>query len=822
MKYGYFDDQHKEYVVQTPDTPLPWINYLGCEGFFSLISQTGGGYSFCRDARNLRITRYRYNGVPRDTGGRMYYIKDGENLWSPAFAPLKTALDRYRCRHGMGYTVFEAAKGGLSSELTCFVPQGRSCEVNRVILRNDTDRPKEIELVSAVEWCLWNAEDDMTNFQRNFNIGEVEIEGSAIYHKTEYRERRNHYAFFSVNRGISGFDTDRDAFLGAGSGWDAPDSVMSGNSRNSVAHGWAPIASHRVKLTLAPGQSECVIFVLGYVELERDKKWESPGVINKAPAKELMAEFSTKEKTDDALAALAAHWDKLLGRFHVESGDEKLDRMVNIWNQYQCMVTFNMSRSASYYESGIGRGMGFRDSCQDILGFAHMIPDEAHQARIRERILDIASIQKPDGSCFHQYQPLDKRGNDKVGDGFNDDPLWLVACTCAYIRETGDADILNAPVPFSNNDGSKDEAGKAPLFEHLRRSVNFVISHKGPHGLPLIGRADWNDCLNLNCFSDKPGESFQTGKNPDKNPSKDEDVAESVFIAGMFVYYGRQYAELCCRFGDPDEGADVLVEVDKMEQTVLARGWDGEWFLRAYDSYGEKVGSSDCEDGKIFIEPQGFCVMAGIGKNDGKARAALDSVKRRLTFEYGTCLLWPCYKGYHIELGEVSSYPPGYKENGSVFCHNNSWVSIAEATMGNAGEAFDVYRKICPAYAEDTSDIRRTEPYVYCQTIAGQEAAGLKGEGKNSWLTGTAAWTFVNVSQYLLGIQPGYDGLILNPCLPESFTKVSIRRIFRGTEYHITMERGGAPGLTVDGQALPGNFIPHVNGIKSREVRFAL
>ncbi|GHV36558.1 hypothetical protein FACS18949_16100 [Clostridia bacterium] len=529
MKYGYFDDAAREYVITTPETPLPWINYLGNEAFFSLISNTGGGYSFYRDAKLRRITRYRYNNVPNDNGGRLYYIADGDTKFSPAFLPLKTPLDSYKCRHGMGYTVFESAKNGLKSELTCFVPLGEPCEINTLKLTNTTDKPKALELVSAVEWCLWNAVDDSTNFQRNYSTGEVEREGSVLYHKTEYRERRDHYAYFAVNSEIDGFDTDRDTFLGKFNDWDKPQAVINGKSANKISHGWAPIASHRVKIELQPGESRTLVYVLGYAELSAAQKWEKPGVINKAPAKELLSRFDTAQKAQSALDALAAYWTELLGRFCIESGDEKLDRMVNIWNQYQCMVTFNLSRSASYFESGTGRGMGFRDSCQDLLGFVHMIPERA-----RERILDIAAIQLEDGSAWHQYQPLTKRGNADIGGGFNDDPLWLVACTYAYIAETGDDSILSEPVQFNNAEGSEK-----PLFEHLRRSVNYTLDNLGPHKLPLIGRADWNDCLNLNCFSEEPGESFQTSSNFESGK------AESVFIAGMFVLYGTQYAEIC-------------------------------------------------------------------------------------------------------------------------------------------------------------------------------------------------------------------------------------------------------------------------------------
>ena len=801
MKFGHFDDAQKEYVITSPRTPLPWINYLGCENFFSLVSNTCGGYSFYKDAKLLRLTRYRYNNVPLDSKGHYYYIKDGGTVWNPGWMPTKTELDSYECRHGMGYSVFKGSKNGLTAELTDFVPMGSTCEINKLTLKNTATDTKEFSVFSYVEFCLWNAMDDMTNFQRNFSTGEVEIhaDGSQLFHKTEYRERRNHYAVYAVNAPVAGFDTDRDSFLGAYGENSAPAVVTNGESKNSVASGWSPIGSHHLKVTLAPGEEKTYIFVLGYVENPVAEKWigrPEDGVINRAPADALLAKFDTTEKVDAALADLKAYWNNLLGHFTISSSEEKLDRMVNIWHQYQCMVTFNMSRSASYFESGIGRGMGFRDSCQDLLGFVHLIPDRA-----RERILDIAATQFEDGSAYHQYQPLTKKGNADIGSGFNDDPLWLIAGAAAYIKETGDYSILDEMTPYDS-----DPSKATDFMEHLRRSFNYTVKHLGPHGLPQIGRADWNDCLNLNCFSEEPGESFQTF-GPSEGPN-----AESVFIAGMFVKYGKDYVEICKHRGLDAEAKEAEEAIHKMEATVLDAGWDGEWFLRAYDHYKNKVGSKECEEGKIFIEPQGFCVIAEIGLKEGNCLKAMQSVEKYLDTKYGIVLLQPAYHRYHVELGEISSYPPGYKENAGIFCHNNPWISIAETVVGRGNRAWQVYTRTCPAYIEDISEIHRTEPYVYSQMIAGKDAPNF-GEAKNSWLTGTAAWTFLDVSQYILGIRPDYDGLVIDPCIPSHMDGFTAKREFRGVTYHITVknpshvEKGVAKTI-VDGKEIAGNMIP--------------
>ena len=792
MRYGYFDDARREYVITTPATPLPWINYLGNEDFLGMVSNTGAGYCFYRDAKLQRLLRYRYNAVPADHGARFYYIKEaGKTAWNPGYLPTKTPLDRYECRHGMGYTVLDSTKDALRASLTMFVPQGENCEIHDLLLVNEGEQAKTIHVYGCMEWCLWNAVDDANNYQRNLNIAESEVEERVIYHKTEYRERRDHYAFYGVNRDTAGWDTDRNTFLGHMGDWSDPQLVREERSASSRITGWYPIGCHHLCVTLNPGQSWRACFVLGYGKNPRDRKFLSPGVIRKDDAHRLMEKFSAPAAVDDAFTRLRAYWDELLGKFTLEHEDPALRRMVNIWHQYQCMVTFNMSRSASYYETGTGRGMGFRDSCQDLYGFMHIVPDRA-----RERILDIASIQFADGSTYHQYQPLTKRGNNDIGGGFNDDPLWLVGAVCSYVKETGDFSILEHPTPFDNAPGSE-----VPLLEHVRRSVNFTLRNRGPHGLPLIGRADWNDCLNLNCFSEEPGESFQT-YGPSEGP-----VAESVFIAGMFVKYGGEYADLCHRIGLTQEEAQIRTAVAEMEQAVLTHGWDGAWFLRAYDAAGNKVGSRECEEGQIFIEPQGFCTMAGIGRESGQALQAMQSTRQYLLGEYGVELLYPCYTTYHPELGEISSYPPGFKENGAVFCHNNPWIVCAEAVLGRGDEAFDIYRRICPAYLEDRSEIHETEPYCYSQMVTGR-ASGNPGHAKNSWLTGTASWTFLSISQYILGIRPDYDGLIVEPCVPAQWKDFTIHRKFRGAMYVIHVRRTGEKSLCVNGQSLSGNLIP--------------
>ncbi len=637
----------------------------------------------------------------------------------------------------------------------------------------------------------------MTNFQRNYSIGQVEVVDGVIYHKSEYRERRDHFAYFACSDKPAAFDTSRDAFLGPYRSWDRPIAVEKGKASNSIAHGWQPVGVHQVKLSLKPGETREIVFALGYQENPVGQKFDPPKsqTINKKRCLPKIAKYTKPVEVEKAFQALRDYWTELLGIVQVKTGNQHVNRMVNVWNAYQCMVTFNMSRSASLFESGIGRGMGFRDSNQDLLGFVHMVP-----ARARERILDIAATQLPSGGAYHQYQPLTKRGNDSVGSGFNDDPAWLVLGVAAYLKETGDVSILDEPVQYDNEPGTEK-----PLYEHLQRCISYTLERRGPHGLPLIGRADWNDCLNLNCFSETPGESFQTTEN------KEGGVAESVFIGGLFVLAAKEMAAVAELRKDKAEVKRSTSAAADMTRVVETAGWDGKWFRRAYDYFGKPVGSRENKEGQLYIEPT-MCVVAGIGLDDGKARKHLASVADRLATPHGIVLHQPAYSHYYLELGEISSYPEGYKENAGIFCHTNPWVMIAEAMAGDGGAALDYYLRICPSAREGISEVHRCEPYVYAQMIAGKDAP-THGEAKNSWLSGTAAWNFVAISQWILGIRAEHQGLRIDPAVPAEWGEFKVTRRFRGATYEIVVRKpkgvaGRVARLTVEGKAVEGNLVP--------------
>jgi len=798
MRFGYFDDKNREYVITRPDTPLPWINYLGMQDYFSLISNTAGGYAFYQDARLRRITRYRYNNVPLDMGGRYIYLRDDASgeFWSPTWMPTRHPVEDYTCRHGLGYTVIGSAYKGTLAQIRYFVPLDEPLEIWDLTVENGSDTPRELSVFSSVEFCLWEAHDDSTNFQRNLNIGEVEVIDSVIYHKTEYRERRDHFAYFACSEPLAGFETQREAFLGPYHGWERPQAVVRGQTHDSLGVGWSPVGVHHLHIKLGAGEQKRVIFLLGYHQNPAEEKFDptQSQTINKTTVTPVIQKYLDPVQVDTAFTDLRASWDHLLSVLQVRSPDEHVNRMVNIWSAYQCMITFNLSRSASYFESGIGRGMGFRDSNQDLLGFVQMVPERA-----RERILDLAATQLENGGAYHQYQPLTKRGNDAVGSNFNDDPAWLVLSTAAYLRETGDWSILDEPVPYENQPGTE-----TPLLEHLLRCIQYTLERLGPHGLPLIGRADWNDCLNLNTFSERPGESFQT------TTHQDGKVAESVVIAALFIMAAKELAQINTHLGQRDEATRLTGLAERMAETTLHHGWDGHWFLRAYDHFGEAVGSQSCREGQIFIEPQGLCTMAGVGIAQGLPQKALQSVSSHLATEHGLLLLQPAYTQYCLNLGEISTYPPGYKENASVFCHTNPWVMIAEAILGNGDRALDYYLRINPSQREAISEIHRCEPYVYVQTIAGADSPSF-GEAKNSWLTGTAAWNYVAITQWILGIRPDYEGLRVEPVLPEGWDGFKATRVYRGVTYEIDVQRR-RPGknlvVIVDGQPIEGTLLP--------------
>ena len=762
-KYGYFDQENKEFVITRPDTPLPWINYLGSENYCALISNTAGGYSFYRDPKERRITRYRYNNVPMDRGGRYIYVRDNktEDFWSASWQPVMKS-NKYECRHGLGYTVISSEYAGVSTKTTYFVPLGENLEI--WMLEVKSAKARDLSIFPFVEFCLWDALNDMTDYQYNLNIGQTDYKNGIIYHLSRYRVSHDVVGYLAcTNAAPKGFDTQRQNFMGSYGDFSAPRAVVEGKMENSIACGWAPVGSLMLPLKLKAGETKTLIFVLGFSE-----------EINQPPQK--VKKFSHRKAVEKELKKLKEHWEENLDQFSVRTPDPELDLMVNTWNQYQCRTTFNWSRSASYYESGIGRGMGFRDSNQDTLGFVHMIPE-----KVKGRIKDLAATQLPDGSAYHQYSPLTKKANPS-DHKYGDDHLWLIFSAAAYVKETGDVKFIRESVPFAGGE-------KATFYDHLERAIEFSAKHLGPHGLPLIFFADWNDCLNL-----------------DQGKKK----AESVMIAQMLVAAATEMVRLSELIGKKKAAKTYQTLAQKIKDAINKTAWDGNWYLRAFTDDKEPVGSSSCEEGKIYLEPQAWAVISGVADRE-RGRECLNSVKRLLATEHGIMILTPPYSEFHYQLGSIGVYPPGLKENGAIFCHPNPWVMIAECMLGRGDQAYEYYRAILPAARNEIADVHKTEPYVYCQMIAGKAHQDF-GEGKNSWLTGSASWNFVAVSQYILGIRPEYGGLLIDPCIPKEWKGFSVKRHFRGSDYYITVRNPygvsrGVKSVILDGKKPASNLI---------------
>ncbi len=768
VNYGYFDEENKEYVLTRPDTPTPWINYLGLDEYCAIISNTAGGYSFHKDPRDKRILRYRYNNLPPDRPGRYLYIRDKEinEFWSCSWQPAIKSITEfgYECRHGLGYTRIKAEYKAIKSEVIYFVPREENLEIWILHLQNLSKRVRNLILFSYVEFCLWQAVADATDFQYTLNIANCFSEEGIIYHLTNYYPDPQtgfcSLVYFGASQKPCGFDCDREKFIGPYRSESNPLAVEKGRSFNSQALGGNPIGSQSFYLRLKPKQKDTVVFVLGVEQ-------------NKAKSKRQVTKFTDLEIALKELDKIKLYWQDYLARLRVISPDKELNIMLNTWNAYQCRITFNWSRSASYYEAGIGRGMGFRDSNQDCLGVLHCVPD-----RVKQRIWDLASNQFKDGSVYHQYFPLSKKG-DKTG--YSDDHLWLILSTISYIKESGDIGFLDTKIPFV--DGGRDS-----VYNHLSRAIDYSFKHLGQHKLPLIGYADWNDCLN------------------NMGPQ-----AESVWVGQLLCFVCKEMARLAEFINKKKNSLCFRDLASRMQETINRVAWDGNWYIRAFDAKGRAIGSSRCPEGKIYLNPQSWAVLAEIAPPERLIKC-MDMVAYKLDTQYGIMLLSPPYKSFDPQVGAIGKLIAGLKENSGIFCHANSWAVIAEVMLGRAERAFDYYKKITPITHNKIAEIHMTEPYVYSQFIASKFSPE-SGRARNSWLTGSAPWNFIATTWYILGIRPDYQGLRLSPCIPKQWSGFRVKRRFRATMYEIEIVNPrrvsrGIESIVVDGKKIKGDILP--------------
>ncbi len=769
MRFGYFDRQNREYVVTRPDTPTPWINYIGSGNYGGIVSNTGGGYSFHKDPQNRRVTRYRYNNIPMDRPGRYIYIrnKDTGEYWNPGYQPVQKQLDGYSCRHGLGYTVLTGEYKGVIGEVTYFVPDDKNFELWFVKVSNTRSIKQNLQVFAYSEFCFWEAIMDQQNVDwvQQINQGRYD-DGIITWHPHHIKDNA---AFFATGEEVSSYDTNLETFIGKYRSEGNPIAVEQGGCSNSVSYRTNGVGAFCIDCELGPNEERELVFVLGFAE-------------EKSEIKNDIKDYLMPENAKAAFRRLQGSWGDFISKLNVETPDEDMNLFVNIWNQYQCKTTFNWSRFVSLYQLGLGRGMGIRDSAQDTLGVMHTIPEEA-----KELIIKLLKCQYTDGRAYHLFFPLTGEGGQgdapvQKFDWYSDDHLWLILAVNAYIKETGDFDFLDMEVMYN------DKITSQTVLQHLDMALEFTNNNRGPHNIALAGRADWNDTLNLD-----------TGKG----------VAESVFTAMLYCRALIEMIEILEFLKKKDMIGKYSGMYEDMKKAINDTCWDGEWYKRAFDDNSQPLGSKENKFGKIFINSQSWAVLSKVADN-GREEISMESVEKYLNSKYGIVTMYPAYTEYDTTKGGVTTYPPGTKENGGIFLHTNPWVMISEVMLGHGDKAFMYYNQILPGKRNDDAELYEVEPYVYCQNILGKEHPQF-GIGRNSWLSGTAAWNMVASSQYILGIRANYDSLTVDPCIPSNWKGFKATRVFRGATYNIEVQNpnrvcAGISKIIVDG--VEGEKIP--------------
>ena len=763
MRYGYFDKKNKEYVVTRPDTPTPWINYIGSGTYGGIVSNTGGGYSFHKDPQNRRVTRYRYNSIPMDRPGRYIYIRNKDNgeYWNPGHQPVQKKLDSYSCRHGMGYTVLTGEYQGVIGEVTYFVPDDKNFEIWHVKLSNIRAVPQKLQVYAYSEFCFWQAIMDQQNVDWVQQINQGRFDDGIITYYPHYIT--DNASFFATGEKVSSYDTSLEAFIGKYRSESNPIALEQGGCSNSISYRMNGVGAFCIDAELEANEEREMVFVLGFAEDRKDIKND-------------IKEYLSPENAKAALERVKDYWENYTGKLSAETPDEEMNLFVNVWNQYQCKTTFNWSRFVSLYQLGLGRGMGIRDSAQDTLGVMHTIPSEAKQL-----IIKLLKCQYTDGRSYHLFFPLTGEGGEgdapvKKYDWYSDDHLWLILAVNAYVKETGDFEFLNQEILYN------DKSTSASVMKHLDMALEFTRNNRGPNNIALAGRADWNDTLNLD-----------TGKG----------VAESVFTSMLYCRAAVEMIELCEHLKNAELCSKYNSMFEEMKNAINESSWDGEWYKRAFDDNGQPLGSKENEFGKIFINSQSWAILGKVADSE-KAEKCMKSVDKYLNSKYGIATMYPSYTEHDETKGGVTTYPTGTKENGGIFLHTNPWMMISEIMLGNGDKAFEYYSQILPGKRNDDAENYEVEPYVYCQNILGKEHPVGFGIGRNSWLSGTAAWNLVASSQHILGIKAHYDCLIVDPCIPSDWQGFKAMRVFRGATYNIEVQNPnkvstGVSKIIVDG-----------------------
>lgn len=791
MQYGHFDDQNREYIITDPKTPTKWINYIGTLTFGGFVDHTGGALICKADPALNRITKYISQLPSSEFKGETLYVRlkqsDGYKIFSPFFVPTLDPYQRYECHVGLGYSRVISEFYGLRTQVTIFVPQTGECELRDIVITNIGPLPLELDLIPVVEYTHFDALKQLTNAdwvpQTMQSRAEWEQDGCLVLKQYAFMKRETAVNYFTSSAPVSSFETDRKIFLGDNEygTWANPGSLQSAELSNSQANRGDNIAAllHHLGV-LQPSQSCRVITQLGQVS---SLKASLPTI----------RKFRKPEVVESGFKTLADFWSDYLSRLQVQTPDESMNHMLNIHNPRQCFTTKNWSRYLSLYQLGYGeRGLGFRDSSQDVMGVLANIPEQA-----KDLMYLLMQVQRINGSAMHLFYPLTMEastGDSAASEGapryYSDDHLWIVLAVTAYLKETGDMAFLKDVLPYYEKDKYGQPLEKSTVLDHLRRAIEFTHTDVGAHGLPLLGFADWNDTVNL-----RPG-------------------AESVFSA---LLYGKALLEmigLAQHLGDETMIEQFTTYYQEMRARVNQHAWDGEWYLRYFDSDGTPLGSHQNEQGQIYLNAQSWAVISAFAPLE-RARQAMESARARLNTRYGLKLSAPGFNGFDPHRGGITTYPPGAKENGGIFLHTNPWAMIAETILGNGDRAFEYYNQINPGAKNDLIEIYECEPYVYPQNILGDEHPQF-GLARNSWLSGTASWAYQAATMFILGVRPTYRGLLVDPCIPRVWDGFEVRRFYRGAWYEIKVQNPehcsrGVKLLKVDGNEITGNIIPVFN-----------
>jgi N,N'-diacetylchitobiose phosphorylase len=792
MQFGYFDDKNKEYVIKRPDTPKSWSNYLGSTEYGAIITNNAGGYSFVKSAAQGRFTRLRFNVIPMDQPGRYLYLrdKDSKDYWSASWQPVGKSLKQYKseCRHGSAYTKISSEYSSIKAETLYFVPLGKMYECWLMKVKNTGKKKRRLSVFTFVEYANnWNLSQDMNNLQYSQYIMKMDVVGNIIDHGTNVfmpslpdkfeDDGQGRHTFLAVSGAkVKGFDTDREIFIGPYRTYANPLVVEKGKCKNSKAVGDNACGTLQVDINLKPGESKELVVLMGI---------GAAGV----EGKQAVREMGNPDNVREEFTKLKEYWHSRIAGMTAETPDSEFNSMFNTWNPYNNLMTFAWSRAASLVYSGERDGLGYRDTVQDMLGILHSIPVE-----VKERLELMITGQVYSGGAMPVVKPFAHTpGKEKGPDEKefrSDDCMWLFNTIPAYIKETGDISFFNKVLPYADK-------GEDTVLGHLRRAIQFNLDHSGKHGFPCGLSADWNDCLALG----------QDG--------------ETTFVAFQLRYALKTYMEITTMLNKPEETQWAAGHLNTLDENLEKYAWDGEWYLRAYRADGLKFGSKENEEASIFIEPQPWAVMSGHTTKE-QSEKLLNVVRKRLSTDYGLMLNDPPVEKTDPHVIKARLFNKGMKENASIFQHTQSWVVAAEAMIGRGNIAYEYYRKFMPSAYNKKAELRETEPYVYCQFTHSKHSPRY-GASRLPWLSGTASWAYYTSAQYILGIQPDYSGLRIDPCIPSKWKEVKITRRFRNKNFTIVIKnkngiQKGVKKILLNGEIIDGNLIPTDRMMESNEV----